>query len=183
MSTSVVKVLAIAGSLRQASIHRSLSRSLQNHAPQGLEIEVLELDGLPLFNEDIEAEELPKQVQTFYERISETDGLIWLTPEYNGSMSGVIKNALDWASRRKGLLGKRPATVISGSSGSLGGTKAQESLRASLNHVGMYVLARPALAIPQINTKLENDQIIDKNTQDMIANWLNDFRNWILVFK
>lgn len=183
MSTSAIKVLAVAGSLRQASVHRSLSRSLQIYAPQGFEIEVFELDGLPLFNEDVEAEKLPEQVEAFYDRISATDGLIWLTPEYNGSMSGVIKNALDWASRPKGLLGKRPATVLSGSPGSLGGTKAQESLRASLNHVGMYVLAKPALAIPQVNTKLENDRIIDKETQNMIENWLNDFRDWVLMFK
>ncbi len=126
MSTPNLNILAIAGSLRKASLHRALIRSLQDLAPDDLNIESFDLIDIPLFNQDVEDENLPEAVQALRSKIEQADGIIWATPEYNGVMSGVIKNAIDWTSRQ-GLLARRPTTVISGSPGSLGATKAQES--------------------------------------------------------
>lgn len=174
-----MKVLAIPGSLREESLTRQLARSLQTYAPEGMEIEVFDLHEIPIFNQDVEDVGFPPSVQALREAIEASDGIIFATPEYNGAMSGVIKNGVDWASRKK-LLGKRPATVISGSPGSLGATKAQESLRAVLNHLGMYVLARPSLAVPKLNEKIEEDQLMDETTEKFVRQWLKAFRDWII---
>ncbi|MEM6430046.1 MAG: NAD(P)H-dependent oxidoreductase [Deinococcota bacterium] len=180
INTTKLRMLAVAGSLRQASLHRALLRSLQELAPSDVEIVMFDLKGMPIYDGDVEVQGMPDIVQAFHQEIEAADGVIWATPEYNGAMSGVIKNAVDWASRKKGLLAKKPTTVISGSPGSLGATKGQESLRASLNHLGMYVLARPSLAIPQLDKKLRDDHIIDESTQKFVRDWLQSFQDWIV---
>ena len=118
-----IRVLAIPGSLRKASVHRKLVNALQALAPDEMEITVFSLDDIPVYNQDVENESgFPESVQAFRDAIEAADALIFATPEYNGAMSGVIKNAIDWASRG-GLLGKRIAAPISGSPGALGATK------------------------------------------------------------
>lgn len=94
-------------------------------------------------------------------------------------MSGVIKNGIDWASRQ-GLLAKRPVAPISGSPGALEATKAQEQLRAVLGHLGMYVMSRPALAIPHFYDKIENNKITDEETRKFVREWLMAFQAWII---
>ena len=178
-ANSNLHVLAVAGSLRKGSYHRQLLTALPDLSPGALEIEVFDLEGIPLFNADVEDKGYPERVQSFRQSIESSDGIIWATPEYNGSMSGVIKNAVDWASR-KGLLAKRPTTVISGSTGALGATKGQEALRSSLNHLGMYVMAKPSLAIPQIDKKLSDGQITDETTKKFVKEWLEAFKDWIV---
>ena len=101
------------------------------------------------------------------------------TSENNGSVPGVLKNIIDWESRQK-LLAKRPVAPISASPGALGATKAQEHLRAILGHLGMYVLPRPALAIPKVRQKLENNHITDEQTRRFIVHWLETYAEWIL---
>ncbi|MEZ4870115.1 MAG: NAD(P)H-dependent oxidoreductase [Caldilineaceae bacterium] len=175
-----VKVLAIPGSLRKASLTRQLVRSLQPIAPPDVQISVFYLDDIPIYNQDIEnAAGFPPAVAAMREQIEAADGLIFATPEYNGAMPGALKNAIDWASRG-GIMAKRPVAPISGSPGALGATKAQESLRSVLNHLGMHVLSRPAVAIPKLNEKLMNDTITDEMTQQFVTEWLATFRDWIV---
>ena len=121
----------------------------------------------------------PESVVALREAIKSADGIIFITPEYNGAMTGVIKNGIDWASR-EGLLGSRPVAPISGSPGALGATKAQQSLRLVLEHLGMYVLTRPQVAVPQLNKKLENDQVVDEKSAEFISGLLKTFRDWIV---
>ena len=173
-------ILAIPASLREASLTRQLLRSLQPLAPKGMTITTFDLHDIPLYNQDIEDEiGFPPGVQAMRDAIAASDGLIFATAEYNGSVPGVLKNGIDWASRQ-GLLAKRPAAPVSGSPGALGATKAQEHLRSILGHLGMYVLPRPALAIPKIKDKLENDAIIDEQTRDFVSTWLKAFQGWII---
>ena len=175
-----IKILAIAGSLRKGSYTQQIVRALQPLAPEGVEITNFTLHEIPLYNQDIEDEVgFPPPVQKLREAIAQADGLIFATPEYNGGMSGVLKNAIDWASRQS-LLSKRPVTPISGSPGALGATKAQENLRAVLGHLGMYVMSRPALAIPQFNKKIEDNVIVDEQTQEFVREWLEAFQDWII---
>lgn len=173
-----IRILAIPGSLRAASLHTKLVNNLQAHAPDKVEITVFTLIGIPVYNQDIEAEGFPEAVQALRDAIDAADAIIFATPEYNGAMTGVIKNAIDWASRG-GLLRKRIATVVSGSPGALGGTKAQASLRAVLSHLGMYVLARPSVAIPKLDTKFEGDVLTDERTLSFISGWLSEFASFI----
>ncbi len=182
MSTdkNAINILAIPGSLREASLIRKLLFGLQPLAPEGVAITIFELHDIPLYNHDIEINVgFPPAVQAMREAIAASDGLIFATPEYNGSYSGVLKNSIDWASRQ-GLLAKRPVTPISGSPGALGATKAQEHLRAVLGHLGMYVMTRPSLAIPQLDKKIVDDVIIDEPTQKFIRAWLLAFQEWII---
>ncbi len=177
---NAINILAIPGSLREASLIRKLSFALQPLAPEGVKITVFELHDIPLYNNDIESSVgFPPAVQAMRAAIVASDGLIVATPEYNGSFSGVIKNGIDWASRQ-GLLAKRPVTPISGSPGALGATKAQEHLRAVLGHLGMYVMTRPSLAIPQLDKKFEDGIISDEQTQQFISAWLLAFQEWII---
>lgn len=177
---SKIQVLAIAGSLREASVIKQLVRSLQPLAPADMEITIFDLADIPLYNQDIEdSVGFPPAVQALRDAIESADGLIFATPEYNGAESGVLKNAIDWASR-KGLMANRPVTPITGSPGALGATKAQESLRSVLNHLGMYVMSRPALAIPKLPSKLDGDEIVDETTARFVRQWLVTFRDWII---
>ena len=175
-----INILAIPGSLRQASLNRQLVRALQSVAPSDVQISVFYLNDIPIYNQDVElADGCPAAVQEMRDKIEAADGLIFATPEYNGAMSGALKNAIDWASRG-GIMAQKPVAPISGSPGALGGTKAQESLRAVLNHLGMHVLSRPAVAIPQMNEKLADDTITDEMTLKFVTDWLSTFRNWIV---
>ena len=127
----MIKILAIPGSLREASLIRQLLLALHPLAPEGVEISVFNLHEIPIYNQDVEdAVGFPPAVQAMRDAIAAADGLIFATPEYNGSLSGVLKNSIDWASRQ-GLLAKRPATTITGSPGALGATKRSGSLLRS----------------------------------------------------
>lgn len=175
-----INILAIPGSLREASLTKQLLRSLQAVAPEGVQISIFDLKDVPVYNQDVENNDgFPPAVQEMRRQIEAADGLIFATPEYNGAMSGVLKNAIDWASRG-GILAGKPVAPISGSPGALGATKAQESLRAVLNHLGMHVMSRPAVAIPQMNAKLADDTITDEMTIKFVTDWLRTFRNWIV---
>lgn len=174
-----INVVAIPGSLRKASVTGQLLRSLQAIAPDDMEITIVTLDDIPVYNQDIEDEGFPPAVQALRDAVEKADALILATPEYNGAMSGVIKNGIDWLSRG-GLLGKKIAAPISGSPGALGATKAQESLRAVMTHLGMYTLPRPAIAVPQLGQKLDGDTITDEMTAKFVTEWLEAFRDWIV---
>jgi chromate reductase len=174
------KILAIPGSLREASLMRHLLRTLPQIAPEDMEIRIFDLHEIPLYNQDVEDAIgfFPPGVQALRDAISASDGLIIATSEYNGSVPGVLKNSIDWASRQ-GLLAKRPVALISGSPGALGATKAQEHLRSIVSHLGMYALPRPAVAIPKLQEKLEDNEITDDLTHKFVSQWLEAFQDWI----
>ncbi len=174
-----LNIIAIPGSLRAASTTKQLVNALQALAPQNVTISVYELADIPMYNQDVEDQGFPQSVIELREAVAAADGIIFATPEYNGAMTGVIKNAIDWLSR-KGLMAQRPVTTITGSPGALGATKAQESLRAVLSHLGMYVMSRPSLAIPAYHQKIADNVITDEMTQKFVTEWLIAFEAWIV---
>lgn len=174
-----IKIVAVPGSLREASLTKKLLFSLQALAPDDVEIKVFELDDIPIYNKDVEDAGYPASVMALRQAIAEADGIIFATPEYNGSFTGAIKNAVDWASRG-GLLAGRPVAPLSGSPGALGATKAQQSLRLVLEHLGMYVLTRPQIAVPHLDEKLDGNRIADEQTAEFLSTWLTIFRDWIV---
>src|SRR5262245_30891483 len=140
MANSQLQVLGFAGSLRQASYNRALLRSAIELAPPELNIKTFDLLPIPIFNEDVEVKGDPQPVQDLKKAISEADALLIATPEYNYGTSGVLKNAIDWASRPSGkssLYGK-PAAIMGASQGSSGTIRAQLSLRLSFVFVEVY---------------------------------------------
>lgn len=149
MSDSGIRVLGISGSLRQRSFNRGLLRAAREVAPGGVEIDVFDLAGIPLYNEDLNAAGPPQPVAALQAALRDADALLIATPEYNTSMSGVLKNAIDWASRpfpNHGLRDK-PVALMGASPGRFGTARAQSDVRSVLTALGCYVLPKPRLQV------------------------------------
>ncbi|HSA52108.1 MAG TPA: NAD(P)H-dependent oxidoreductase [Yinghuangia sp.] len=157
----MTRVLAISGSIRAQSFNTALLHALPALAPEGMTIEVFKgIDELPHFNQDLEAD-VPASVVRLREAIQAADGVIISTPEYNRSVPGVLKNALDWASRPYGQsswFGK-PVAALSASPGPQGGgIRAQEELRSQLRNLGAYVVHGPEIAVTEVHSRLSVDE-------------------------
>ncbi len=177
------KIVGIVGSLRRGSLNRVLLQAAQAVAPEGMEVTIVPLNEVPVYNADVEQEQgFPAAVMAMRDAIAAADGLILATPEYNGSLSGVMKNAIDWASRG-GLLGKKPVVTMGGSPGALGATKAQEHLRQICLHLGMYVLPRPTIAVPRFGDKIQDGVLTDEMTRHFIGQQMETFHEWVMRFK
>jgi chromate reductase len=138
-----VRILAIPGSLRTGSYNVALARAALELAPAGVDVEVYDgLGALPLYDGDLDGENPPPPVQDLRRRIEEADGLFLVTPEYNGSVSGVLKNAIDWASRPRAGAALRGATaaVAGVTTGQYGAVWAQQDLRRILGIAGARVV-------------------------------------------
>ena len=150
------RILAISGSLRSESFNTALLNALQAYAPEGMHIEVYKgLAELPHFNQDLEAD-VPASVVAFREAIAQADGLIFSTPEYNRGIPGVLKNAIDWASRpyAQGVLAAKNVVAISASPGAQGGIRALVELKSLLRDINNYVVSGPEIAVPEVHTRL-----------------------------
>jgi len=146
-----VKILALVGSLRAASINRQLAELAAETAPEGVAVTVFQgLGDLPFYNEDIDNENVPASVVALREAASEADAALVVTPDYNGSIPGVLKNAIDWLSRPFGnsALKGKPAAVIGGSFGQYGGVWAHDETRKSFGIAGPRIVEDLTLSVP-----------------------------------
>lgn len=146
--TTPLRILGLAGSLRKASFNRGLLRAAAALVPPEATLETFELDGIPVFSED-EERNFPARVDALKQRIRAADALLIATPEYNHSFPGVLKNALDWASRPYGdsAWAGKPAALLGASPGMLGTARAQSHLRQVLVALEVHALERPELLI------------------------------------
>ncbi|MDI2128604.1 NADPH-dependent FMN reductase [Yinghuangia seranimata] len=153
------RILAISGSIRAESFNTALLQAFPTLAPEGMSIEVFKgIDELPHFNQDLEGD-VPESVERLRQAIREADGVIISTPEYNRSIPGVLKNALDWASRPYGQsswVGK-PVVALSASPGAQGGIRALEELTGQLRNLAVYLVQGPEIAIPEVHSRLGVD--------------------------
>ncbi len=177
-----LNVVAFAGSLRRGSYNRSLLRAAQELAPAGLTLTLLDIDEVPLFNEDVEAGGVPAPVARFTQAIREADGLLIATPEYNHGVPGVAKNAIDWASRPpspSALLGK-PVAILGASPGMTGTARSQSQLRQAFEATGSYCLPQPEVLVFQAHTKFDPEgRLTDEKTRAFLAKFLAAFAAWI----
>ena len=175
------KIAVIVGSLRKESFNLKTAKSLMALAPESLSLELLNIAGLPMFNEDLEATP-PKEWVALRERIRAVDGLLFLTPEYNRSVPGVLKNAIDVGSRPYGenSWNGKPAGIVSVSIGNISGFGANHHLRQSLTFVNVPAMAQPeayiggAAELFDDNGKLTND-----STKDFLKSYMAAFAKWI----
>jgi chromate reductase len=158
------RILGIAGSLRRASHNRALLSAAADLLPEGVELVIADISDLPLYNWDLEQESgFPESVQRFRDQLAEADAILISTPEYNYSMPGVLKNALDWASRGgdDSPLNRKPAAIM-GAAGRLGSVRAQMHLRTVLMHNDLRVVQKPEVLVPVgdafVDGKLVNDR-------------------------
>jgi chromate reductase len=141
-------ILGFAGSLRQGSYNKALLRAALELVPHDTNLEIFELNGIPLFNQDLESSP-PEEVKEFKRKIKASDAMLIVTPEYNFSIPGVLKNAIDWASRPYGdsVFEGKPVAMMSASTGMLGGARAQYHLRQSFVFLNMYPVNKPEVFI------------------------------------
>ena len=174
-------VLGIAGSLRKESYNRALLRATQELAPEDVTIETFdELDQIPLFNQDEEQNPHPK-VTELKQRIRNADAILLVTPEYNYSVPGVLKNMIDAASRPYGdsaWTGK-PVAIMGASVGTLGTARAQYHLRQMFVFLNMYAVNQPEVMVSNAHKHFDQDgKLTDETAKKLIRQLLQELVNW-----
>ena len=175
-----VTIFGFAGSLRKGSYNRTLLRVAVELAPKGARIEVFDLEGIPPFNQDLETQ-MPERVREFKARIRAADAILIATPEYNYSIPGVLKNAIDWASRPYGdnSFEGKPVAVMSASIGMLGGARAQYHLRQAFVFLNMHPINKPEVFVTFAREKIdENGRLKDETARKRIGELLENLVAW-----
>jgi chromate reductase len=176
-------VAVIVGSLRKTSWTRRVAVALSRVAPPSLELEIVEIGDLALYNQDFDDEHrVPAEWQRFRDRISRADAVIFCTPEYNRSVPGVLKNAIDVASRPRteAALNGKAAAVVSVSPGALAGFGANQHLRQSLVFLDMPTLQQPEIYLGGIAKLVDAEgNIINPDTKKFLEGFLEKFASWI----
>ena len=181
----VFTVVGFAGSLRRGSYNRALLRAATELAPPALHIDIHELDGIPLYNGDIEAAGAPPSVVHLREAIRQADALLIATPEYNHGVPGVLKNAIDWLSRppRDSALNGKVAAVMGASPGMTGTARGQSQLRQAFLFTNTYALLQPEVLVGRAHEKFDADgRLVDQATRDFLATFLQRFADLIARF-
>jgi chromate reductase len=179
MSRSL-RILGIAGSLRRASYNRAALRAATQLVPDGVTLDVVELDGIPGFNQDDE-QKPPATVVELKRRIREADALLIVTPEYNYSVPGVLKNAIDWASRPYGdsAWSGKPAAIMGASVGAIGTARAQYHLRQIFVYLNVFPVNQPEVMIGNAATRFDADgNLTDDTTRKLIRQLLENLAAW-----
>jgi chromate reductase, NAD(P)H dehydrogenase (quinone) len=175
-----IKVLGICGSLRKGSFNMAALRTAIELRPTGMTVEVADISQIPLYNEDVRQQGFPPPVQKLREQIAAADALLFACPEYNYSMSGVLKNAIDWASRPpdQPFAGK-PCAILGAAAGMAGSARAQGDLRRSMVFLDMHPLNKPEVLIGQAQTKFdENGNLTDEAAKGFIRDMMAALDRW-----
>ena len=175
-----IKVLAMVGSLRQGSYNKLALRAAIELKPAGMEIETADIGVLPLYNDDVREAGYPPPVQKLREQVKAADALLFVTPEYNYSVPGVLKNAIDWCSRppEQPLDGK-PAAIMGASTGRLGTARAQYHLRQICVFVNVLPVNRPEVMLSGAAKLFDADgRLTDESTRKFIGDLLVSLESW-----
>jgi chromate reductase len=177
---SPLTILGIAGSLRKGSYNRATLRAAQKLAPEGARIEIFEIDGIPGFNQD-EEQNPPARIVELKKRARAADAILFVTPEYNYSIPGVLKNAIDWASRPYGdsAWDGKPVAVMGASIGTLGSARAQYHLRQCFVFLNMYPVNRPEVMISNAQKRFDAElNLTDEASKKFIRELLEALVQW-----
>ena len=179
--TSKLRFLAIAGSLRKGSYNRALARAVRDVAPDDVSVEIFDLEGVPLFNQDVEEAGVPQRVQALKDAVRAADALVIATPEYNHGMPAVTKNAVDWISRppKDPPLDGKPVGILGASPGITGTARAQSQLRQSLVFANAYCMPQPEILVYRAHEKFDEDgNLADEKTREFLAKWARALAAW-----
>jgi chromate reductase, NAD(P)H dehydrogenase (quinone) len=175
-------VAVLVGSLRRESFNRKAAESVAGLAPSHLKFRFLDIGDLPPYNEDADGDAAPELWTTFREDVRSADAILFATPEYNRSTTGVLKNAIDVASRPygKGALLNKPAAVMSVSIGQIGGFGANHHLRQMLAYLNMPTLGQPEIYLgPAAQLFGEGGEILKDSTRELLKGFIEAFADWI----
>ncbi len=175
-----VRILGFAGSLRKESYNKAILAAAVDMAPEDAVLEIFDLEGIPPFNQDLE-DEPPDKVREFKSRIRAADAILIATPEYNYSIPGVLKNAIDWASRPYGdnAFDGKPVAMMGASIGTLGTARAQYDLRRSFVFLNMFPLNQPEVMVPFAQDKVDHKgRLTDEKTRKRIMELVQNLVAW-----
>ena len=175
-----VRILGIAGSLRRESYNRAALRAAARLVPDGATLDIFELDGIPVFNQDDEKKP-PAAVVDLKRRIREADAVLIVTPEYNYSVPGVLKNAIDWASRPYGdsAWSGKPAAIMGASVGTIGTARAQYHLRQMFVFLNMFPINQPEVMIGNAASRFDaQGNLVDETTKGFVRQLLENLVAW-----
>ena len=175
-----MKIVAIVGSLRKESYNKRIANFMKDRYKGKLDIEILSIETLPLFNEDIESDP-PLAVKEFKNKIKESEGVLFVTPEYNHSIPGVLKNALDWCSRVERVMLNKPTFIVGASNGNVGTARCQAHLRQVLNSGGISAIDLPVNQVLIANIQDKFDEVgnfIDDRTIKYLDKVVNNYIDW-----
>lgn len=175
--------VALVGSTRKGSYNAAIARALQGLAPAGVTIDILPSVGLlPIYDADLQAEGFPEAVTTLGATVKAADGLVIVTPEYNYSIPGGLKNAIDWLSRLPTKpFAEKPVLIQSASMGVFGGVRAQYHLRQIMVFLDAYVMNVPEVMVGQAQNKIDatTGELTDQGTRDFIAGQVKTFEAFV----
>jgi chromate reductase len=183
MNTNKIKILGIAGSLRKNSLNKSLLEAAIELQPDNMNIEMFDISEIPIYNEDIRVLGEPEPVKLFKQKIAESDALLIATPEYNYSIPGVLKNAIDWASRppTDSPLNGKPLAIM-GAGGRMGTVRAQNHLRQVAVYTNMLAMNKPEVLVANAREKFDKEgKLIDERTRTQLRKLLDAFVDWIML--
>ncbi len=176
----VFKILGFAGSLRKASYNRALLRAALELVPEGVELDIFDLEGIPLFNQDLE-QQPSDRLKEFKAKIRAADAVLIATPEYNYSIPGVLKNAIDCASRPYGdnAFAHKPVAIMGASPGMIGTARAQYHLRQCFVFLSCFALNQPEVMVTFAQEKIDKDgKVTDQKTRELIKQLLENLVAW-----
>jgi chromate reductase len=174
------KILGIAGSLRKNSYNKALLRTAANLMPENTAFETFDLEGIPPFNQDME-DQPPQKNKQFKTKIRNADAILIATPEYNYSILGVLKNAIDWASRppSDNAFEGKPVAIMGASTGMIGTARAQYHLRQCFVFLNMFPINRPEVMISHVAEKTDqNGTLKDEKTKQLMAQLIKNLIAW-----
>jgi chromate reductase, NAD(P)H dehydrogenase (quinone) len=178
------KIAIIVGSLREGSFNRRIAQSICALRDDNLDCNMIEIGDLPLYNQDFDAlPEQPEQYVRFRDQVRPVDGVLFVSPEYNRGIPGVLKNAIDVGSRPYGqsIWDKKPAAVITASPGSIGGFGANHQIRQSCVFLNMPVMQQPEAYLSHVNDDSFDDvgQLKDGPLKQLVSNLAHSFHDWV----
>jgi chromate reductase len=181
--TAPIRIAGISGSLRQASFSTSLIKLLARHLQPAIELSLVDISDVPLYNEDLDGANKPAAVAAVNAALAQADGVLFVTPEYNHGVPGVLKNTLDWVSRPvfNSALKDKPVSIISSSLAFTGGVRAQYQLRETLSSMLAYVVPGPEVVVGGIHTKFQDEAFLDQATLDFMLSSVERLRSEIVL--
>lgn len=183
--TEELKIVGIAGSLREGSLNRALLEAAAKLAPDGIVIKTFALDDVPLYRAELDNDDPPAAVRALKAAITEADGVLIATPEFNYGVPGVLKNAIDWASRPgyRSPLRDKPVAVIGAAPGVVGTARAQGQLKQNLLGLAAAVFPWPEYLLGGAKDKLVNGELENEKSRELLTGMLGAFGAWVRAVK
>lgn len=178
---SDITILGIPGSLREGSYNRGLLESAADVAPDGVAVDILDLHDVPMYDYDVEQEGDPEPVTELKRRIADADGVLIATPEYQHGIPGVLKNALDWASRPPGesVMIDKPVTTVGASPSPVGTARAHLQLRRTLLYLQADIVSKPEVLVSSAPEKFEDGRLTDEDSLGFLTQLMETFTEHI----